>query len=304
VVAGVASLLVIGMAAYIGLKTAPLLYPAAAGSEVGKDLEDKAMTAAINGVRSGLDTRTEELSKRLEDTANSASTQLQGSIEDAQKRIRDANFSIAALAPQIERLKLNADLVNQMPKIMENLDTIASSVRYAQMLKNYKLIEGLPSMQNVLAEWKLARFSSLQLHLAAAAASADGARLAAQRATDAFAAIEEDRKRGAATVVSLKMDARPHMDTINRLLDGYPMKAICGYAWCGSKNSSPTLSRECRGKNSRRRRKATSPVVSGRRSNTASRLEVSIRDASMDGLVPILSTRFENIRSRDQTTLT
>jgi len=172
-----------------------------------KDLENRAIAAAISSVKSALDARTQELSKHLEDTANAASIQLQGSIEDAQKRlstintgiadvetritdvengIRDANSSITALSPQIERLK----------------------------------------QQNVLDEGNLATFSSLRLQVTAAASSADAARSAAQRATDAvnaaataLAVIEEDRKRGAATVVSLETDARSHMDTINRLLD-------------------------------------------------------------------------------------
>jgi hypothetical protein len=54
--------------------------------------------------------------------------QLHGSADDELKLIRDAILSIA---PRIERLKLSGDLVNQIPKIIENLDTTRSAAQQA-----------------------------------------------------------------------------------------------------------------------------------------------------------------------------
>jgi hypothetical protein len=81
-------------------------------------------------------------------------------IADVEKGIRDANASITALAPQIDQFKLTPDLVDQIPKIRENLDAVASAT---QRMTN-----------------------------------------AANEAGMALAVIEEDRKRGAVTVVTSK----------------------------------------------------------------------------------------------------
>ena len=69
--------------------------------------------------------------KRPEDIV--APAQLHGSIDDELKGIRDANLLIAS---QIERLKLSADLVNQFPKIIENLDTTRSAAQQATAAAN------------------------------------------------------------------------------------------------------------------------------------------------------------------------
>jgi DNA repair exonuclease SbcCD ATPase subunit len=83
--------------------------------------------------------------QRMREQQEEGRKALQGSIEDAQKRlstintgiadvekgIRDANASITALAPQIERFKLTADLADQIPKIRENLDALASATQRA-----------------------------------------------------------------------------------------------------------------------------------------------------------------------------
>jgi hypothetical protein len=58
---------------------------------------------------------------------------LHGSTDDELKLIRDAILSIA---PQIERLKLSGDLVNQIPKINENLDTTRSAAQQATAAAN------------------------------------------------------------------------------------------------------------------------------------------------------------------------
>jgi hypothetical protein len=92
------------------------------------------MAATVNTVKSALDSRTQELSKPLEDAASTGSQRLQESVEDARKRlseiintgvadvekgIGDANTSITKLAPEIERIKLDAKLVDQISHVGE-----------------------------------------------------------------------------------------------------------------------------------------------------------------------------------------
>jgi hypothetical protein len=86
---------------------------------------------AIGIAKPALGPRPQEAQKGSEDRV--VPVQLHGSTDDELKRIRDAILSIA---PQIERLKLSDDLVNQIPKIIESLDTTRSAAQQATAAAN------------------------------------------------------------------------------------------------------------------------------------------------------------------------
>src|SRR4029077_5782070 len=193
--------------------------------------EKDVINAVVTNLRASLDNRAQELSRQLDiaekapsqplEDAKKRSGAAQTDITNVEKKIRDANASVTALDPQIERLKRDANIVDQIDKIRENLEAVALAAREAQIQKttaqnawdSVKTIKDglderrgdigkltqqasdqktqldaltgrLSEMRKSLddAKAKLAEFDSLQVDVTLANATVDAPRAALQRA--------------------------------------------------------------------------------------------------------------------------